>query len=261
MHVLYHNKTLALRPLHSGLCWGEPGRVGSRDLPPAPQGCTGQRSSCSQQQTQNVAGDTAHTSCSVNSHLFARAWGTAWREGHGRGEQQLRPQKHPKLWVLLLLLLSGQERVKTPFPLKASPVQVLARGPARVQGSSPGPSGLSWDPPEPRLSDALRCSILTAPKGQAAPHSADRLSRSRNSFYCQKLAPVKSPSSPAGTGSASTPCTPPYMGSNARFCPCSQGKAPHAGARSADRPGAAPGAEAEACPVSIPPWMGEDVSP
>lgn len=226
MHVLYHNKTLALRPLHSRLCWGEPGRVGSRDLPPAPQGCTGQRSSCSQQQTQNMAGDTVHTSCSVNSHLFARGWGTAWREGHGWGEQQLRPQKHPKLWVLLLLLLSGQERVKTPFSLKASPVQVLARGPARVQGSSPGPSGLSWDPPEPRLSDALHCSILTAPKGQAAPHSADRLSRSRNSFYCQKLAPVKGPSSPAGTGSTSTPCTPPIHGEQCQVLSLQPGQSP-----------------------------------
>lgn len=77
-----------------------------------------------------------------------------------------------------------------------------------MQGSCPGPSALPQDPPKPRLSIALRCSIWTAPKGQAAPRSTARLSRSRNSFYCQKLAPVKGPYSPAGTGSASTPCTP-----------------------------------------------------
>lgn len=51
----------------------------------------------------------------------------------------MHPQKHPKLWVLLLLLFSGQERVKPPFPLKASPVQVLARGPAQGAGVSPCP--------------------------------------------------------------------------------------------------------------------------
>lgn len=51
----------------------------------------------------------------------------------------MHPQKHPKLWVLLLLLFSGQERVKLPFPVKASPVQVLARGPAQGAGVAPRP--------------------------------------------------------------------------------------------------------------------------
>lgn len=98
------------------------------------------------------------------------------------------------------MLLSGQERVKPPFPLKASPVQVLARGPAQAAGVSPGPSRLPQDPPEPRLSIALRCSVWTAPKGRAAPRSTVRLSRSRNSFYCQKLGPVKGPYPQQGQG-------------------------------------------------------------
>lgn len=73
----------------------------------------------------------------------------------------MHPQKHPKLWVLLLLLFSGQERVKSPFPLKASPIQVLARGPAQDAGVCPWPQ----DTPESRLSITLRCSIWTAPNG------------------------------------------------------------------------------------------------
>lgn len=80
----------------------------------------------------------------MNSHLFTRGWGTAWREEHSWGEQEKHPPKHPKLWVLLLLLFSGQERVKPPFPLKASPVQVLARGPAQSAGVSPWPQ---WGAP------------------------------------------------------------------------------------------------------------------
>lgn len=94
--------------------------------------------------------------------------------------------------------------------------------------------------------------------GHAAPRSADRLSRSRNSFYCQKLAPVKGPYSPRRDRVSQHSLYPPYMGSSARFFPCSQGKVPHAGARSAEGPGAAAGAEAEACPVSVSPWMGEE---
>lgn len=117
MHVLSHNKTLALRPLHSSGA-GESLGGWAQGICPQPQ-----RETQGRDQTVLGSRNSTHTheSCSVNSHLFARGRGTAWREGHSRGEQQLRPQNHPKLWVLLLLLLSGQERVKPPFPLK--PVQ------------------------------------------------------------------------------------------------------------------------------------------
>lgn len=88
--------------------------------------------------------------------------------------------------------------------------------------------------------------------GRAAPRSADRLSRSRNSFYCQKLAPVKGPHCPSRDRVSQHP-----------LCPHTWGAVPGsvlaAGAKPPMLvPGAAPGAEAEACPVSISPCMGEE---
>lgn len=66
-----------------------------RDLPPAPEGCKGQRLNWAQQHTQNMAAHTAHSSCSVNSHLFARGLGTAWREGHSWGSNRSTPRNIP----------------------------------------------------------------------------------------------------------------------------------------------------------------------
>lgn len=120
-----------------------------------------------------------------------------------------------------------------------------------MQGCPPGPSGLPQDTPEPRLSVLHPCSIWTAPNGPSCPSLRRQAQQKQEQFLLPEIGSCEGSTLPQqGQGQPAAPVPPihgePVPGSVL------------AGARSADGPGAAAGAEAEACPVSISPCMGEE---